>query len=194
MRTLRWTLATCALWSLACALGTDTPPEVESPAEPTEPVAEVVEEAPPPAARPRRGKRAAPTEEAEAPAAEPSPTASAKSTSSGKSSAPPDGIRKLSSTKWSVTRSLVKKWEDQPRKFAKVNEKGKGWALKGVDTRDARHLGFQNGDVILSINGNPVDTQAQAVQTYGLVRNKKQWTVKFKRGSSKRTHTIQVVD
>jgi|GEM_PF-3897070 len=189
MRPMRWMLAFGTMWTLACALGTDEPVDIAS--EPSAEEPEVVE--PTPRERPgKRGKRhAANAEAADAPTDDGS---AAASTPSASSEGPPAGIVALGGNKWSVKRSLVKKWEDHPRKFAKVAEKGKGWALKGVDTRDARHLGFRNGDVVLSVNGHPLATEAQAAAAYGLVRNKKQIVVKFKRDGNKRTHTLQIKD
>lgn len=204
MQTMRWTLAFGAALILGCALGPDTPEAVDDPAEAPPVVAEANDAAPADADAEgdatRRGKRgpmsigSKASREAEAPAADDATDGPSADRATAEPAAPPSGITALGGSRWSVERRLVRKWEEQPRKFAKVAEKGKGWALKGVDSRDARHLGFQNGDVVISVNGHPLATQAQAVAAYGQVRKQDQLVVRFKRGGATRTHTVQIVD
>lgn len=197
---LRAALAVVATFVLACSLGSQAPPPVED-----APVAEAGEPAPRAKARPRAGagprarrsaaesadEEVAP-EEGEPGPASTEPDTPAKDTTTAGSDAQPAGIRDLGNRTWSVERRLVKKWEDNPGRFAKANEKGKGWVLKGVDSRAARHLGFESGDVVLSVNGHSLATKAEALKTYGLVRNKKTLVVVFKRGGERRTHTVKV--
>jgi S1-C subfamily serine protease len=203
MKRLRWLFVAGVLSSLACALGPDEPAESRSLTRTVEgPPIQVRPDAGPRGARVGKGKvqrktaaeKSAPSAAPEdspstVPAAEPDPPADASP-----SGAPPPGIQALGNNKWSVERRLVRQWESEPRTFAKARAKGKGWALQGVASRDARHLGFQEGDVILTVNDYPLASEAQAATAYGLVRNKKRWVVTLKRDGVRRTHTISVVD
>jgi type II secretory pathway component PulC len=106
----------------------------------------------------------------------------------------PKGITDLGNQTWSVKRKLAQKWKNNPEKFANATQKGKGWALKGVRKRDAQWVGFDNGDVIQSVNGRKLGSAAEAAAAYSALQDAKTLKVKFKRDGQARTNVIKIVD
>lgn len=145
-----------------------------------------------------KGKgRKAKTVKVEEPEEEAEPVAKDEpATESGGSGAaekgPPKGITALGGNQWQVKRKLVNKWQDKPRKFSNAKERKKGYALKGL--KDAKHCGFQEGDVIQKVNGYSLASPAEAAAAYAALQGAKKFTVKFKRSGSAMTHTYQIVE
>lgn len=106
----------------------------------------------------------------------------------------PKGITDLGNQTWSVKRKIAQKWKSKPEKFANATQKGRGWALKGVRKRDAQYVGFENGDVIQSINGRRLGSAAEAAAAYSALQDAKRLKVDFKRSGKARTNTIKIVD
>mgnify|MGYP006419822233 CR=1 FL=1 len=144
----------------------------------------------------KKGKRKAKTEQVEAPAEQPASGGGGgeKAAKTGGSDTPPDGITTLSSTSWQVERQLVDKWESKPERFASVSQKGKGFVMKKVGKKDARFVGFKNGDVLRSVNGKSLGSPAEAAAAYAQLQGAKTLKVKFRRDGAARTHTLKIVD
>lgn len=152
---------------------------------------EVVEEEPAPRAKAKRGKRTPARSgegggggSAESPKADPAPAPAQR----------PSDITDLGGGTYGVKRARVRKWEDKPGRFAKVKKKNAGWALKGVPDRDARWVGFENGDIIQKVNGRSVKSESEAAAAYATMRSDKKFKVQFKRDGASRTVTLKVVD
>lgn len=143
-----------------------------------------------------KGKKKAKTEQVEAPAEEPTGGATEEKAakSPGTSSGPPPGITALGNNTWQVERKLVDKWEDKPERLALVGQKKGGFVLKKVGKKDARHLGFKNGDLLKSVNGKSLGSTAEAAAAYAQLSGAKTLKVKFRRDGAARTHTYKIVD
>lgn len=117
-----------------------------------------------------------------------------KTAKSGGNDRPPAGITTLSSTSWQVERRLVDKWEARPERFALVSQKGKGFVMKKVGKKDARFVGFKNGDLLKSVNGKSLASPAEAAAAYAQLQGARTLKVKFRRDGAARTHTLKIVD
>lgn len=141
-----------------------------------------------------KSKKEAKTEQADQPAAPEGAPPGEETAGAGRADTPPPGITALSATSWRVERRLVDKWEARPERFASVSQKGKGFVLKRVNKKDARFVGFENGDVLKSINGKSLGSPAEAAAAYAQLQGASTLKVKFRRGGAARTHTITIAD
>jgi len=144
----------------------------------------------------KKGKRKASSEPVERPEEQPASSGGGgeKTAKSGGSDRPPAGITTLGSTSWQVERRLVDKWEARPERFALVSQKGKGFVLKKVGKKDARFVGFKNGDLLKSVNGKSLASPAEAAAAYAQLQGARTLKVKFRRDGAARTHTLKIVD
>jgi hypothetical protein len=143
----------------------------------------------------KKGKKKAKTEQVEAPAEQPAGGSGEETAKSGGGAdTPPPGITAMGGDTWQVERKLVDKWEDKPERLALVSQKGKGFVLKKVGRKDARFLGFKNGDVLKSVNGKSLGSPAEAAAAYAQLSGAKTLKVKFRRDGAARTHTYKIVD
>jgi hypothetical protein len=106
----------------------------------------------------------------------------------------PQGIVQVSDTRWTVTQDLVDRWLKSTGQVGLVRESGEGWAVTGVRTRAAYHLGMRNGDVIMEVNGHKLDTKAQLLGAYLDLKNDKAFDVVIYRNGVRRVHHYQIVD
>lgn len=143
-----------------------------------------------------KGKKKAKTEQVEAPTEEPSGSGGGEKAakSGGSTDTPPPGITAMGGDTWQVERKLVDKWEAKPERLAQVSQKKGGFALKKVGKKDARFLGFKNGDLLKSINGKSLGSTAEAAAAYAQLSGAKTLKVKFRRDGAARTHTYKIVD
>ncbi|MCB9673404.1 MAG: PDZ domain-containing protein [Alphaproteobacteria bacterium] len=145
--------------------------------------------APPATTPPGQGEPTAGT-----PGAQP-PAPGAPSAGRGKQPSPaPSGITQVSSTKWTVSRSLANRWMDDPYSLGNARESGAGWQLMGIKTRDAYHLGMRNGDIVLEANGHKLNTKPQLLAAYLDLKNDTVFNVTFLRNGQRMTHTYQIVN
>ena len=119
---------------------------------------------------------------------------SAGSGSSGGGGTAPAGIVQLNATTWSVERKQVRQWENKPSRFSDASQESGGVRLKKVSKRDARFVGFQNKDLIKSINGHALGSTAQSAAAYAAISGAKTFTVKFKRDGRTLQHTLKIKD
>jgi len=112
----------------------------------------------------------------------------------GRADTPPPGVTAMGGDRWQVERRLVRKWQDKPERLALASQKGGGFMLKKVSRKDARFLGFENRDILTSVNGKPLGSPAEAAAAYAAVKGADTLTVRFKRRGATRTHTYQIVD
>ena len=121
--------------------------------------------------------------------------ASEKATrSKNRNGSPPAGITALGDGSWQVDRNLVRKWQDRPERLAAGSQKDRGFMLRKVGRKDARFLGFENRDLLLSINGRSLGSPAEAALAYAQLKGADTLTVRFRRRGDTRTHTYQIVD
>lgn len=126
-------------------------------------------------------------------AAEPAPS---PAPSSGAEKAPgpkPAGITKTGTRTWTVTKSLFQRWKDDPYKLGHIKEKGEGWEVRMVRQRHAYHLGVRGKDVVLTVNGRKLDTNAQLMSAYVALQFKKKFDVEIVRNGKVRVHHYEVV-
>lgn len=116
------------------------------------------------------------------------------SRSRGRTDTPPPGIMAMGGDTWQVERRLVRTWQDKPERLALASQKGVGFMLKKVSRKDARFLGFENRDIVTSVNGKPLGSPAEAAAAYAAVKGADTLEVRFKRRGATRTHTYQIVD
>lgn len=108
---------------------------------------------------------------------------------------PPSGITQVGDTAWTVKRKMVDKWENDPSKFADAREHNKGWELRSIQKYDdAWWLGLRNGDVVKKVNGMPLDTQADLIKAYAALKDKKHFTLDFRRGDGPLKHSYDIVN
>jgi hypothetical protein len=109
--------------------------------------------------------------------------------------AEPEGIRGVKQTgprAWTVKERVADRWQDDPYDLASVEPHGDGWMLHRVRKKDAYHLGMRNKDVILSVNGRKLKTQAQLLAAYLALKNKKDFEVVFLRKGKQMKHTYRI--
>ncbi len=107
----------------------------------------------------------------------------------------PEGLRGVKQVKphaWTVRQKVADRWEDNPYDLASVESHGDGWILRKVRKKDAYHLGMRNKDIILSVNGRKLKTQAQLLAAYLALKNKKDFEVVFLRKGKQMKHTYKI--
>lgn len=119
--------------------------------------------------------------------AAPKPTASAPGPK-------PPGITKVGARSWTVTKTLFDKWKDDPYKLGRIKDAGAGWEVRQVRQRHGYHLGIRGKDVVLTVNGRKLDTDAQLLGAYVALKFKKKFDVEIVRGGKTRVHHYEVVN
>ena len=120
-------------------------------------------------------------------AAAPKPTASAPGPK-------PPGITKVGARSWTVTKTLFDKWKDDPYKLGRIKDAGAGWEVRQVRQKHGYHLGIRGKDVVLTVNGRKLDTDAQLLGAYVALKFKKKFDVEIVRGGKTRVHHYEVVN
>ena len=132
----------------------------------------------------------------EAPAAKPSPAPQPGpgSTPSPSPSAPtPDGITKLSDTKWSIERQVVDGWMANPGTLAGVRQRKLGYQLLNIGTSsDLWHVGLRSNDIVKQVNEHTLTSQTEALAAYVALQSANKLTVRVKRGEGHLTHVYLV--
>lgn len=108
----------------------------------------------------------------------------------------PAGVEYLGDQRWKVQRKTVDRYVEHPDALGcNAREKGKGYELVGVQVADdAYALGARNHDLVLTINGNSLDDQAQLIGVFLALQDADKLTVVLDRGGEKRTHTYLIED
>jgi hypothetical protein len=119
--------------------------------------------------------------------AAPKPTASAPGPK-------PPGITKVGARSWTVTKTLFDKWKDDPYKLGRIKDAGAGWEVRQVRQKHGYHLGIRGKDVVLTVNGRKLDTDAQLLGAYVALKFKKKFDVEVVRGGKTRVHHYEVVN
>ena len=104
------------------------------------------------------------------------------------------GVQKTGTHTWQVKQRIVTRWKNDPYDLANVESFGDGWRLRRARRGDAHHLGMKNKDVILSVNGRKLKTQAQLLAAYLALKNKTEFEVVFLRNGKQLTHHYRIVD
>jgi hypothetical protein len=125
---------------------------------------------------------------------DPSDDPTAPSSGADKTPKPkPAGITKTGSRTWTVTKSLFQKWKDDPYQLGRIKDKGAGWEVRMVRQRPSYHLGIRGKDVILTVNGRKLDTNAQLMSAYLALQLKKKFDVEIVRNGKTRIHHYEIV-
>jgi S1-C subfamily serine protease len=97
----------------------------------------------------------------------------------------PKKVVKHYSTHWKEANRLAHlTWASQP------NGERSGIRLKGISCRSPlKYTGLRRGDVVVSVNGMPVDTERSLLKIYGRLMFWKKMEVVVKRGA--KTITLQ---
>jgi len=122
-----------------------------------------------------------------------------KTTRRGKCNAENPDIKRLSSRRYSVPKKVVKHysthWKEANRLAhltwaSQPNGERSGIRLKGISCRSPlKYIGLRRGDVVVSVNGMPVDTERSLLKIYGRLMFWKKMEVVVKRGA--KTITLQ---
>jgi hypothetical protein len=128
-----------------------------------------------------------PAEEAAA-----APKATPKPVSHDPSPKPP-GIKQVGTRSWTVTKTLFQRWKENPYRLGHIDEAGAGWKVTQVRQKPTYHLGIRGKDVVMSVNGRKLDTNAQLMSAYLALQLKKKFDVEFKRQGKTITHHYEVV-
>ena len=111
------------------------------------------------------------------------------------SSPTPAGITKTSDTTWTIQRSLVDGWTNNPSKLGSVRSRKLGYQLQSVSSSsDLWHIGLRTGDIIKKVNEHALTSETAALQAYMALQSADKLTVRLKRGDSHRVHTYTVQD
>jgi len=102
------------------------------------------------------------------------------------------GVKQVNPHAWTVRQKVADRWEDDPYDLASVESHGDGWMLRKVRKKDAYHLGMRNKDIILSVNGRKLKTQAQLLAAYLALKNKTDFEVVFLRKGKQMKHTYKI--
>lgn len=132
------------------------------------------------------------------PAAEPTPAPTPGPAPAPAAPKPaPEGLRGVDqkgTRSWTVKKRLVGRWKDNPYSLGNAVQSGEGWSLRQVRAKDAYHLGMRNKDVVLSVNGKKLNTQAQLLAAYVALKNKTSFDVVFERKGKRISHHYEIVD
>jgi general secretion pathway protein C len=107
-------------------------------------------------------------------------------------------ITKVSDDEYNIERSLVDELlQDQAQlmRSARImpNKNGAGVKLYGIRNGTLlHHLGMQNGDSLLSINGFDMSDPQKALEAYGRLRTASELTVKFERGGQTKSTSFNI--
>ncbi len=109
---------------------------------------------------------------------------------------PSEGIEYLGGDTWRVERRLVDRYESNPDALGcSAREKGKGYEITGAGPNDdAYALGARNGDVIMEVNGMPLDTTSDLLFLWAALDGEDELHVKLVRDGATKTHHYDVVD
>ncbi|MCB9688711.1 MAG: hypothetical protein H6735_26970 [Alphaproteobacteria bacterium] len=154
------------------------------------------DEPPPPRGKGKRGKRGKRGGGEEVTEPEPGSGGGGGGGGGGGNSGPRDGIVDLGNGRWNVDRKLVDMYESNPEKLGcSAKEKGKGYELTGVGPNDdAYALGARNGDVVMEVNGMPMDTMTDLLFMWSKLEGADDLDVRFTRDGASKTHHYHVVD
>jgi len=91
-----------------------------------------------------------------------------------------------------VTKRLFEQWKADPYSLGNAVERGTGWELRQIRRRHGYHLGMRNKDVVYEINGKKLNTKAQLLAAYMLLKGKDEFDVVFERKGKRRIHHYTV--
>lgn len=116
---------------------------------------------------------------------------------------PVDGIRSAGTHRWEVERSLVKSYTRDidglyslgaARSHTGSDGEPDGYRLTKVGCKSPLHAaGLKRGDVVHSVNGQPVTTSAQVVKAYAKHHKSRRLRVEITRGGQSMTLRYKVV-
>lgn len=114
---------------------------------------------------------------------------------------PPAGIEKTGPTTWRIERGEFQRWMSDvqclPKQMRIVphfkDGKARGFKLFAIRRNTLfDQLGFRNGDVILAIDGQPIDSPDKALRAYQKLKEASSFQVDLLRRGEPCTHTYRV--